>query len=251
MRVVWQISDEDVARVRALFATQQDNAIVRKRMRLNLAADKPATTREAFWFQMVNGQLTSAQTSGPKSHVGRFIRVKPFPLAFKTVKAARDVEAYCRKAITGAGGIRFHNNIAERLAANLAKLEAGTWNRTLAQCDRLRQECDHQLESEIAQYLDDEFAGIGPKQARNMLQGLGLTRYETPLDSRVSEWLNENGFPIRIKASLLADVDYYSFVMEGFRALCARAGIFPCLFDAAVFALYDGDAWNDENVLGA
>jgi hypothetical protein len=44
----------------------------------------------------------------------------------------------------------------------------------------------------VARVLDEQLRGIGPKQSRNLLQELGLTRYEIPLDSRVAGWLNEN-----------------------------------------------------------
>jgi hypothetical protein len=33
--------------------------------------------------------------------------------------------------------------------------------------------------------------GVGPTQARNLLQSLGLTWYEIPLDSRVVRWLRD------------------------------------------------------------
>ena len=33
--------------------------------------------------------------------------------------------------------------------------------------------------------MSERLAGFGPKQARNLLQGLGLTRYEIPIDSRI------------------------------------------------------------------
>src|SRR3712207_8726784 len=39
--------------------------------------------------------------------------------------------------------------------------------------------------------IDDSLKGFGPKQSRNLLQGLGLTRYEIPIDIRITRWFND------------------------------------------------------------
>ena len=75
-----------------------------------------------------------------------------------------------------------------------------------------------------------------------MLQALNLTRHEIPIDSRVTSWLNDFGFPLHLNAAALADPNYYSFVSDGIRHLCERSGVLPCVLDAAVFSLRDGDA---------
>jgi hypothetical protein len=36
----------------------------------------------------------------------------------------------------------------------------------------------------VAGYIQETFEGFGPKQSRNLLQALGLTRYEIPIDIR-------------------------------------------------------------------
>ena len=41
-------------------------------------------------------------------------------------------------------------------------------------------------ERQAADYFADHFAGFGPKQSRNLLQSLGLARYEVPIDSSSS-----------------------------------------------------------------
>lgn len=96
-----------------------------------------------------------------------------------------------------------------------------------------------QAEVEAADFIDDNLKGFGPKQARNLLQGLGLTKYEIPIDSRVTKWLNDFGFPVWLSAVALADREYYGFVSEGFHRLCEACGIYPCLLGAAIFSSYD------------
>lgn len=95
------------------------------------------------------------------------------------------------------------------------------------------------LEREVASFVSANFAGFGPKQSRNMLQWLGLTQHEIPLDSRVLKWLNKSGFPIRLSAQGLADEAYYCFVLDGIQELCGHAKVLPCIFDAAVFASFE------------
>ncbi|MEY9595889.1 hypothetical protein AB7M74_011300 [Bradyrhizobium japonicum] len=100
----------------------------------------------------------------------------------------------------------------------------------------------------MARYIQDTFSGFGPKQSRNLLQSLWLTRYEIPIDSRVIDWLNEEfQFPVRLSSEALSDINYYIFVSDGIQELCEKSGVIPCVFDAAIFALKDGDNWTAEN----
>ncbi len=88
--------------------------------------------------------------------------------------------------------------------------------------------------------IDDKFSGFGPKQSRNFLQWLGLTRYEIPIGSRVVKWLKDFGFPGALSADALSDKDYYHFVSDGIQELCRASDIYPCLLDAAIFIRLDG-----------
>lgn len=89
--------------------------------------------------------------------------------------------------------------------------------------------------------MDATFAGIGPKQARNLLQGLGLTRYEIPIDSRISKWLEEFGFPVPLSAAALSDGRYYHFISTAIVELCEHCDVYPCVLDAAVFSSVDNE----------
>jgi thermostable 8-oxoguanine DNA glycosylase len=95
------------------------------------------------------------------------------------------------------------------------------------------------LELEAADFNDDQLKGFGPKQARNLLQWLGLTRYEIPLDSRIMKWLRSGGFPVPLTSRALGDKRFYAFVSDGIIQLCEECEVSPCILDAAVFASYD------------
>ncbi len=250
MDLEWKIGSNDIALIKALVGKQTKNALVKHRRATNLAKNKTQVRRIRFWRLMVGMRLTSVQRSGPDGHVARFIRKNPFPLSYEKTSRAEDVESFIANELRKPpGGIRFVDKIAEELAANFRLLEEGEWARTLKKCNRLTRLVSSNIEREVADYIQEKFRGFGPKQARNLLQALGLTRFEVPIDSRVIDWLNEFGFPVRLNSTALADNNYYIFVSEGIQVLCAKSGVFPCILDAAIFSLKDGDSWNDTNVL--
>jgi hypothetical protein len=248
MDIEWQITLDDVARIKALVRDQADNPFVRART-ANLAEIKPQVRRKRFWHRMVSMRLTSLQRSGPDGHVARFIRTEPFPLSYEAICGAPRPKSFIARTLRDRGGIRFVPTIAEQLAANFRLLEHGEWGQALKHCNRLTRLVSRDIEKEVANYIQDTFLGFGPKQSRNFLQALRLTRYEIPIDSRITDWLNEFGFPVRLSAKALADSNYYDFVSEGIQTLCAESDEFPCILDAAIFALKDGDTWTDDNVI--
>jgi predicted transport protein len=107
MKLDWQISREDVARIKAFVNQQTNNKLVQFRRANNLADIKPQVRRNDFWCQMVRMRLTSIQKSGPNSHVSNFNRTKPFPLSYKLLCSTKKPESFIAEALTNAGGIRF------------------------------------------------------------------------------------------------------------------------------------------------
>lgn len=243
------IEPTDIKKVKAFLELHRDDLFVRQRIEWNLRDEKSAVRTEDFWQQMVACLLTTQQRSGPTSAVTRFIRTAPFPLAYKTCLAQPNVEKFAKATLTKFGGLRRTNLLAGEISTNLTRLEKGLWQQTLDKLDTLRTNHTVGAERKAADFIDGNFAGFGPKQARNLLQSLGLTRHEIPIDSRITKWLNEFGFPVRLSASALADPNYYTFVMDGFQALCQACGVVPCVLDAAIFASFDGGGWTEENIV--
>ena len=132
MEIEWRIDDDDIARVKALLDDQAGNPLVRKRQVRNLAKAKSPVDRHQFWFQMTGMRLTSVQRSGPNSHVARFIRTTPFPLAYDTLCGEASIERLIAREIRNAGGIRFADDIARQLTANFHRLGAGEWDEAFA-----------------------------------------------------------------------------------------------------------------------
>jgi hypothetical protein len=249
MKIEWKIEQADIVRVKEIVAQQRSNPFVQERIRRNLAREKPELTRAAVWREMVGCLLTTQQRSGPDSPVSRFIRKRPFPLNYSTCSTEHDVGGLCRRELVRFGGIRRTPTIAGQLMMNLEKLESGFWAETMRELARLRRPVNQQVEQDVADFVDEEFVGFGPKQARNFLQALGLTRFEIPIDSRITKWLNRAGFPIHLNATGLSDPAYYQFVSAGVQELCKKSQIYPCIFDAAIFSSVDGDRWTDDNLV--
>ena len=139
--------------------------------------------------------------------------------------------------------------ISKYFSKNFHKLQNDNW----ALINIFKTELDgnqtKQKEREIADFLNDIFLGFGPKQSRNFLQGLGLTKYEIPIDSRITNWLNDFGFPVTLTPVPLQDKGYYHFVSDGLQKLCDLSNIYPCVLDAAVFSSYDNGEWTNDNII--
>ena len=249
MEIIWQIDPEDVAKVQVFFNEHRDSAFVTMRMENNLSEDKPPVSKEAFWERMIGCLLTSQQRSGPDSPVSHFIRSDPFPLNYKICNEQPYLANFARQVLSEFGGLRFSTTIGERLAVNKKYLESGGWEHVNQHLDRVRLQSSPEVERLAAAFIDHNLKGFGPKQSRNLLQGLGISRYEIPIDSRITKWLNAFGFPVKLTANALQDTNYYNFVSDGFQRLCEACEIMPCALDAAIFSSFDEGKWTEENAV--
>jgi len=249
MKIIWQIDLEDIGKVKEFFDRQKDNAFVKFRIATNLKDDKPPVTRELFWEVMISCLLTTRQRSGPGSSVTRFISSKPFPLQHELCLVQADLATFVTKVLSDFGGLRRSVTIGKEAKANLAYLQGGGWQETSACLEEVRFSPTPTTERKAVRFIDDHFLGFGPKQSRNLIQGLGLSRFEVPIDSRITKWLNDFGFPVKLTANALSDQNYFEFVSDGFQKLAEACNIPPCVLDAAIFSSFDGDGWTEENVV--
>ena len=248
MQIDWTITDQDICKIKDFIAKQKDNPLVQDRKGRNLEGGSFRITKANVWRVLVGCLLTTQQRSGPESSVARLLHTNPFLLSYDTCLSKRNVEGFSLKTLSGFGGIRRTKTIAKEIKVNLTSLESGLWADLLARLRRLANESTAMLERDTADFVDAYLHGFGPKQSRNFLQWLGLTRYEIPIDSRITKWLNNFGFPVILSAGSLADRNYYQFVSEGIQKLCSASNIYPCILDAAIFASFDGDSWTADNV---
>ncbi len=247
MKVKWIITRTDVAKVKALVESQAEHPFVRARIRENVdTSHVPAFSRARFWKWHIACMLSSRQPSGPDGALNRLLRRKPFPL---TLRACRERSASLvsdvARILSAAGGIRFIPRRSQWVADNLAWLEEGGWDdmrsasRALRECRASAPHPQHSAIERCAAKTATAMKGFGPKQSRNLWQALGLSRYEIPVDARVTRWLNGNVLDLKLSAGSLGDWRYYEFVLDGLQQLCAKAEVLPCVFDAAAFSLGD------------
>lgn len=250
MNLTWHIEDSDVEKVRTFYVQWSEDPLVKNRRQRNIDGPRPRIDKDIFWRALVGCLLTTQQKAGPGSAVKRFLDCQPFPLTFRAC-AKRNLEAFTLKTLRATGGIRRSPTIAKQLSINFKLLEDDNlWQSILARAHQLNCSNDPVLERELAHLLANRFAGIGPKQSRNLIQWLGISKFEIPIDSRITKWLNRTILSFHLSANLLADSTYYDMVSDGIQALCRSADLSPCLFDAAVFASFDG-GWSASDVEGA
>ncbi len=247
MKISWIIDKTDIEKLRNFYIEHKNNTFVKTREKRNIQKQGIDLSREFFWKSMVICLLTTQQRAGPESKISKFIRQVPFPLDLKTCVKKKDLTKYIQQTLTEFGGIRRTKRIAEELKYNIELLNSTNWQtQELTKKDFLEIDDKH-YERGFAERIEREFKGFGPKQARNFIQILGLSKYEIPLDSRITKWLNEFGFPLKLSSVGLSDRNYYEFILDGFQELCDKGDIYPCLLDAAIFSSFDKDEWTNEN----
>ena len=197
---------------------------------------------------MVGCLLTTQQRAGPGYPVNRILNLDPFPLRYEKCVDQRDLESFIENTLTSLGGIRMAPTIAKRSTENLARLEGGMFEYLISMLLDIERVSDKRSERSIARAIDIELIGFGPKQSRNLIQWLGTSVYETPIDSRVIKWFIRNLSLDFLDADRLSDLSYYERVLDVVQELCASADVLPCLFDAAVFSSVDEDGWSNENL---
>lgn len=248
MKLFWKIEESDIQKVKSFYEKNKDNPFVRERINRNLNKQNVEISKDIFFKTMVSCLLTTQQRSGPDSAVTKFINTKPFPLQYYDCIKQNNLNKYILKILNSHIGLRRKNKIANEIVTNLRSLENGLWENIFELIKNLRSNSSVINERKAARYISDNLKGFGPKQSRNLLQSLGLTIYEIPIDSRITKWLNEFGFPIKLSATALADHNYYNFVSDGFQEICKACDIKPCVMDAVIFSSFDKN-WTNDNVV--
>jgi hypothetical protein len=251
MKIVWDISERDKQRVHQLLAENQNIMvqIVTERNK-NREQLEHLLKRDNILHKMMMCLITSQQPSGPDSTVANFLRKKPFPITEINLRASSDKIGLIRKAMLDGNLNRFITIIPERMVANFERLEDGGWARFEQYESKMNIGFTKEKERELANQIAEMFKGFGPKQSRNLIQSLGISRYEVPIDSRITKWLNENlNLPFTISAQSLQIKEFYELMNDGIQELGRQCGEFPCVIDAAIFSSSDNGGWTRDNFI--
>jgi thermostable 8-oxoguanine DNA glycosylase len=247
LNINWDISQADIDKVKKVIA-DNENAFLQARQLRNVEKQNIVIDKNTIVKTMIMCLLTSQQRSGPNSTVGHFLRLSQFPITIEKLTKTNNVEVFVKDTLIKKDLTRYVNRISSFFASNYRKIVEKNWT-LIKELEELKTADSKIKERNIADNLANDFKGFGPKQARNFLQALGLTKYEIPIDSRITTWLNDFGFPVTLTSSPLGDKGYYHFVSDGFQELCEKAEIYPCILDAAIFSSFDNNEWTDENTI--
>jgi hypothetical protein len=248
MELLWQIEDSDIQKMKLFYDAQKNNAFVINRIERNVKRVLPEFSKEIFWKAMISCLITTQQRAGPDSAVTRFICANPFPLHYALCMGADRLDKLVEDTITNFGGLRRGKTIGEEVQYNYSWLEDKGWNIIYGIVDDLKDNQNIEKERQAAETIAESLKGFGPKQSRNLLQSLGITKYEIPVDSRITKWLTDFGFPVRLSATALSDRNYYNFVLDGFQRLCEACEIYPCVMDAIIFSSFD-EEWPEDKLI--
>jgi hypothetical protein len=247
MNINWVIGQSDIDKVKKVVA-DNDNAFLRTRQLRNVEKQNIVIDKNKIIKTMIMCLLSSQQRSGPHSTVGQFLRVVPFPITYEALTKSGNLEHFIKTTLQQYGLTRYLNRICGYFNSNYTKITQNNWT-LIDTLEELKRTDSKQIERNISDNLANDFDGFGPKQSRNFLQALGLTKYEIPIDSRITNWLNDFGFPLTLTSSPLGDKGYYHFVSDGIQELCEKANIYPCILDAAIFSSFDNGEWTVDNTI--
>jgi len=248
MTLTWKITKSDIDKLQKFVESNKDNAFVAKRIDTNATLDFHPTNVNAVVKAMLMCLLTSQQRSGPESPVAKFLNQTPFPINTDWIQNNRmNIGESLKEELTKWNLTRYINKISSFFEENINYCLEQNW-RVEKTINELKRQNSRKKERIVADKIEEELKGFGPKQSRNFLQALGATKFEIPIDSRIINWLNGFGFPMKLTSKSLADKHYYHFVNDGIIALCEEAKILPCVFDAVIFSSYDHGRWTKENM---
>ena len=232
-----------MARVRSVVTKMAGHAIVVERRDRNVRRRGIDLSRPLIWKRHIGCLLTTQQKSSEDSAVQRFMRSDSPLLSLRRCEKSKDISRLAASELSAFGGIRRTTVIPKQITDNLRWLNASGWGElddVLAPLKKAAQ--PKAMERICADQIDKLLKGFGPKQSRNLLQWLGLTQHEIPIDSRILRWLRGlgNGGSLDLLSSAaLGEANYYCCIMDAIQVLCAKAKVLPCIFDASVFASFE------------
>ncbi len=247
MQIIWKITETDIAKAKEFIEKHYGNNFVQSRIRMNVQGKREPISIDNFWKSHIACLATTQQRSGPGSMVNKFVKSTSFILDYASCrKKAEALEQAAQKELANYR-LRRSNRIAKELSENIHFISEN-WPAINEYLVRIEKEQAPLFEREAAEYIQCYFKGFGPKQSRNLLQTLRISRYEIPIDSRITKWLNNFGFPFHLTAQGLGDKGFYNFVSDGIQALAEACDILPCVLDAVIFSSYDKGEWTVENI---
>ncbi|MBQ0769208.1 MAG: hypothetical protein KBT58_07945 [Bizionia sp.] len=238
MRLKWEINNDSLDKWREFVNANIANDFVKDRKSRNITRRKVDLSSERIWHVLVGCQVTTQQRSGPNSNVSKFLNSNSPALTYKTCLKHSDKKQFIYSELSNVG-LRRSNVMADNLSKIIEYLESGGWRDLKSELETIQKNTTKLKERKVANNIAKTFPGLGPKQSRNFIQWLGLSRYEIPLDSRVTRTMKKLGCTFVPYASALSDLTVYYLIQEGLQEIAAKLEIYPCILDACIFSSFD------------
>lgn len=210
--------------------------LYQERLTKNVRRHFEKPTPQIIWRELVCAILSSQQKSGKGSSIEK-LRQREETTLHWAQKQGDKLEARLAK-LYQKFGIHFSKNKAKFIAASWLRLDtAGGWPVLNAVIEMLATTTPNlEKERTAADVVQALFPGVGPKQARNFLQMLGITQWVVPIDSRMRAVLKDLGFPdLPVQ---LQQPKVYQMSEDLIQEICRELpdlNILPCEFDALAF----------------
>lgn len=241
MEFQWVVKPSHKKIYRDFIDRYKDHPFVRGRVASNIEHVDVAISKDIFWKVLLGCFFTTQQRSGKGSHVERFLASGDALLDVNHCLGLGNLRNVAEKALAK-NGLRRSERIANEIDHAATQINVVGWATIRSQLDTIASYTTARKERLVARFLQERFLGLGPKQSRNLIQWMGLSKYEIPLDSRMVKVLRELKFPVPLSPTALADENYYCFIEDAIQLLMARIDVYPCVFDACAFASFEKDA---------
>lgn len=235
MKIDWNINEDDINKI-VDFVNQQSGEHLANRIARNINFQGLLINKDTILHSLLYSLLLSNREQDNLLHIDTIVQSTRYNFQYLTIKDVPDIKSYVPEILKMHGLAIDLKKVPECFAYNFDLLESKNWTLLDMLIRKLCIKESRKAEREIADYIETMFKGFGATEARIFLQTLGLTKFEMPIDSVVSNWLNNFGFPVRLSPIALQDPDFYHFVSEGIQLLCKRADVYPCVLEAAIHA---------------
>jgi len=240
MKLNWIITAEDEQRYRDFVDKNKTRTVVLKRLSRNIERSNIDISIQSVWTHLVRCLLTTQQRSGARSRVSQFINSNAQLFSLEFCRDSNDLASVAKAALKESG-LRRTDGIAAEINNAIEFFRSGSFQEFELKLQSITKETAVKRERNVARWIQRQFKGFGPKQSRNLIQWLGLSQYEIPLDSRMAKVLRKLDFPVPLSSAALADEEYYCFVEDGLHIILSRIEVVPCIFDACAFASFEKD----------
>ena len=78
MKLIWQIEDDDIRKVKSFFEANKNSAFVLNRIKRNVEKAISQFSNDIFWEALVSCLLTTQQRSGPNSAIQNLLAPNHF-----------------------------------------------------------------------------------------------------------------------------------------------------------------------------